>query len=99
MFGDPSLCGTQCFVIGCRKGVGLEIEPEVEKKFNEKYVKAMSLFKAGDLRAAYSQFDAASEIVEWATKPGGEADYYKAMCLDSLGENMKAKPIYNRLTK
>lgn len=86
-------------VIACRKGVGLDIEPEVEKKFNAVYSKAMACFKSGDLKAAYRQFDAASEIVDWATKPGGDADYHKAVCLDSLGENMKAKSMYTRLSK
>ncbi|GMH41624.1 hypothetical protein BSKO_09534 [Bryopsis sp. KO-2023] len=82
-----------------RKGVGLDMDPEIKRKFKAVYNKGMKYFEAGELSAAFRKFDSASELVEWKSKLGGEAEYHKALCLDSLGKSQKAKPMYNRLTK
>lgn len=82
-----------------REAVGLDIDPQIEQRFQSIYDEAMRYFKQGSLETAYKKFDAASSLVDWGTKLGGEAEYYKAVCLDSVGENMKAKPMYNRLSQ
>ena len=80
-----------------RKAAGLDIEPEVEDAAMELYEQGQMLFEAGSLRAALEKYELACELVPLKSKVGGLANFQRAVCLDSLGRNDEAYPIYKSL--
>lgn len=80
-----------------RKTAGLDIDPVVEEKATLLYEKGEELFKSGSISAAMEQYAAAADMVPLKSKIGGLATFQKAVCLDSLGRNEEAYPIYKSL--
>lgn len=80
-----------------RKTVGLDLDPAVEARATELYEKGQALFEAGSIRAALENYSEASDLVPLKSKIGGLVNLQKAVCLDSLGRNDEAYPIYKSL--
>jgi tetratricopeptide (TPR) repeat protein len=80
-----------------RKSIGLEIDPEVEKEAENLFEAGERDFQAGRISQALSCFHRATELVPLRSKIGGRAALQKAICLDSLGKNSEAYPIYKSL--
>eukprot|EP01024_Parvocaulis_polyphysoides_P055143 TRINITY_DN561_c0_g1_i1.p2 TRINITY_DN561_c0_g1~~TRINITY_DN561_c0_g1_i1.p2 ORF type:complete len:157 (-),score=21.05 TRINITY_DN561_c0_g1_i1:227-697(-) len=59
----------------------------------------MELFNVGKLAQALEYFDKATTLIPFATSLGGQARLQYAICLDSLGRNQEAFPMYKRLAK
>jgi len=81
-----------------RKVAGLDIDPEVEDKATGLYEQGQELFEAGSIRAALEKYSEAADLVPLKSKIGGLANFQKAVCLDSLGRNDDAYPIYKSLS-
>ena len=81
-----------------RKVAGLDIDPEVEEKATGLYEQGQELFEAGSIRAALEKYSEAADLVPLKSKIGGLANFQKAVCLDSLGRNDDAYPIYKSLS-
>lgn len=80
-----------------RKAAGLDIDPVIEKEATLLYEKGEELFKSGSISAAMEKYAAAADMVPLKNKIGGLASFQKAVCLDSLGRNEEAYPIYKSL--
>jgi tetratricopeptide (TPR) repeat protein len=80
-----------------RKSIGLEIDPEVEREAENLFEAGERDFQAGRISQALSCFHRATELVPLRSKIGGRAALQKAICLDSLGKNSEAYPIYKSL--
>eukprot|EP01024_Parvocaulis_polyphysoides_P010442 TRINITY_DN13560_c0_g1_i11.p3 TRINITY_DN13560_c0_g1~~TRINITY_DN13560_c0_g1_i11.p3 ORF type:complete len:157 (+),score=27.02 TRINITY_DN13560_c0_g1_i11:934-1404(+) len=59
----------------------------------------MELFNNGKLAQATEFFDQAVNLMAFGTSLGGQARLQYAICLDSLGRNEEALPLYRKLAK
>ena len=80
-----------------RKAAGLDIDPVVEDGATRLYEQGQVLFDNGSIHGALEKFTEAADMVPLKSKIGGLANLQKAVCLDSLGRNDEAYPIYKSL--
>lgn len=80
-----------------RKAAGLDVDPVVEDRATRLYEEGQVLFDSGSIRGALDKFSEAADMVPLKSKIGGLANLQKAVCLDSLGRNDEAYPIYKSL--
>lgn len=80
-----------------RRSLGLELDPQVEAEAEDLFQAGEEDFQAGRISQALTRFNRASELVPLRSKIGGRAALQKAICLDSLGKNAEAYPIYKSL--
>eukprot|EP00890_Picochlorum_soloecismus_P005719 jgi/Picsp_1/6148/NSC_03502-R1_binding protein len=80
-----------------RKNAGLEVDSDIEEKATKLYEEGEELFESGNLSSALEKFSASADLVPFKCKIGGLANFRKAVCLDSLGRNEEAYPIYKSL--
>lgn len=80
-----------------RKAAGLDIDPVVEDGATKLYEQGQALFDNGSIHGALEKFSEAADMVPLKSKIGGLANFQKAVCLDSLGRNDEAYPIYKSL--
>lgn len=80
-----------------RKVAGIDIAPEVEQRATELYEQGKELFSEGKISASLEIFSEVADMVPLKSRIGGLANFDKAVCLDSLGRNEEAYPIYRSL--
>ena len=80
-----------------RKNAGLEVDAAIEEKATKLYEEGEYLFERGSIASALEKFSASADLVPLKCKIGGLANFRKAVCLDSLGRNEEAYPIYKSL--
>eukprot|EP01025_Chloroclados_australasicus_P036251 TRINITY_DN3691_c0_g1_i1.p1 TRINITY_DN3691_c0_g1~~TRINITY_DN3691_c0_g1_i1.p1 ORF type:complete len:450 (-),score=35.71 TRINITY_DN3691_c0_g1_i1:266-1486(-) len=82
-----------------RKSIGAVIDPEVERQAQQQFDKGMELFNLGKLSQSLDYFQQTVQLMSFGTPLGGQARLQYAICLDSLGRNDEAYPLYKRLAK
>jgi tetratricopeptide (TPR) repeat protein len=80
-----------------RRNAGLEVDSAIEEKATKLYEEGEELFERGSISSALEKFSASADLVPLKCKIGGLANFRKAVCLDSLGRNEEAYPIYKSL--
>eukprot|EP01023_Acetabularia_acetabulum_P021889 TRINITY_DN2162_c0_g1_i2.p1 TRINITY_DN2162_c0_g1~~TRINITY_DN2162_c0_g1_i2.p1 ORF type:complete len:385 (+),score=62.90 TRINITY_DN2162_c0_g1_i2:47-1201(+) len=93
------LSRTQSALLKYRKTAGIIIDPEIQKKAQIQYDQGMELFNNGKLSQASDFFEQAVSLMAFGTSLGGQARLQYALCLDSLGRNEEALPLYKKLAK
>lgn len=82
-----------------KRAAGLVIDPLVEQECQVIYDRGMDYFKEGRLNTALNEFEQVCGKISMQTRLGGYAALQKAICMDSLGQNDAALPLYKALSR
>ncbi|CAL5221509.1 g3713 [Coccomyxa viridis] len=82
-----------------KKEAGLLVDPVAEAAAQEAYNRGQELMREGKLQEANLAFDEAMQHVSFRSCIGGEVTLQKAICLDSLGRNEEAMPLYKLISR